>query len=438
MKSANIKPIPKYIISKIEKLDKERNPVRNGYTRYYAYLTTNNKELVKVTVAVRHKYSKWYIKQCAVHGVHSKDCFCKDMAFSIYGGWTTGWFSEGLTNYQKWFESTEWEEAEDKYCDPFAPIVNIEYLAKFPEYKYSAYDLYNDVDILQYLRLYEKYPQTEYLLKLGLSTHFVKSKQILKIVEKDKRFRKWLSANRTELKHIDYYVSTVIEAYKKNKPLAEVQKYERVKKDLCKERRYEPIRTLLNGDYEKYSKYLSEQQISNGLYLDYLTACNYLGLDMSEEKNRFPRNFKHWHDIRIDEYSTAKAIKDEEERKEFYSLFADISKKYLPLEHNKKSKYVVIIAKSPRDLIREGSKLNHCVGRMNYDQKFIREETLIFFIRNRDNPDEPFVTAEYSIDKKKVLQCYAANNTRPDDEVTEYINKIWLPYANRTLKKISA
>lgn len=438
MKKANIKPIPKYIISKIQKLDKERNPERNGYTRYYAYLTTNNKELVKVTVAVRHKYSKWYIKQCAVHGVHSKDCFCKDMAFSYLGGWTTGWYSEGLTSYQKWFESEEWEEAEDKYFDPFAPIANIEYLTKFPEYKYSAYDLYNGVDILQYLRLYEKYPQTEYLLKLGLSTEFVKSKQILKLVDKDKRFRKWLSANRNELRYSRYYISTVVEAYKKNKPLAEVQKYELVKKDLCKERRYEPIRTMLKGDYEKYSNYLAEQHISNALYLDYLTACNYLGLDMSETKNRFPHDFMKWHDIRIDEYNTAKAIKDEEERKELYSQFADISKKYLPLEYNKKSKYVVIIAKSPRDLIREGKTLNHCVGRMNYDQKFIREETLIFFIRNQDNIYEPFVTVEYSIDKKKILQCYAANNTKPDNEVIEYINRIWLPYANKTLKKVSA
>ena len=438
MKIEKIKPIPKYIISKIQKLDREKNSIRNGYTRYYAYLTTNDKELVKVTVAVRHKYSKWYCKQVAVHGVHSKDCFCKDLAFSIYGGWCTGWYSEGLTGYRKWYESAEWEEADDKYCDPFAPVVNKEYIAKFPEYKYSAYDLYNGVDILQYLRLYEKYPQTEYILKLGISTQFVNSKQILKLVEKDKQFRKWLSAKCTELKYTDYYVSTVIQAYKKNKSLREMQRYERVKKDLCKEKRFEPIRKMLNGEYEKYSNYIEKQQISNGLYLDYLTACNFLELDMSEEKNRFPHNFKQWHDIRIDEYHTAKAIKDEEERKDLYLKFADISKKYLPLEYDKKDKFAVIIAKSPAELMREGDKLNHCVGRMNYDQKFIREETLIFFIRNRDNIDEPFVTAEFSIDKKKILQCYAANNTTPDNKVTEYINRIWLPYAKRTLKRISA
>lgn len=437
MKIEKIKPIPKYILKAIQKRERTSSE-KSGRTRYYAYLTTNDKELVKVTVAVRYKGSQFYTKQCAVHGIHSKDCFCRDMAFTYLSGWVTGWYSEGLTSYQKWFESGEWDEGEDKYFDPFAPVVNREYIAKFPEYKYSASELYNGADVLQYLRIYEKYPQIEYLLKLGISEHYATSSQILKKAEKDKRFRKWLAVNRDQLKYNSYYVSSVLQAYKNNKPLAEAQKIEQVKKDLCKDRRYAPIRTMLNGNYEKYSKYLEEQKISNSLYLDYLTACNYIGLNMNEDKNRFPHDFMKWHDIRTDEYHTAKAIKDEEEKKELYSKFSDVSQKYAPLEYSKNANYVVIIAKLPCDLIREGTKLNHCVGRMNYDQKFIREETLIFFIRNKDNTDEPFVTVEYSIKQKKVLQCYAKGNTTPDSDVREYVNKVWLPYANRTLKKISA
>ena len=438
MKIEKIKPIPKYIVSKIKKEDKKHNPTPSGRTRFYSYLTTNDKELVKVTVAVRHKYSKWYYKQVAVHGVHSKECFSKDMALFIYGGWIAGWYSEGLTKNKKFFENGFFEEADDKYYDPYAPIVNIEYLDKFPEYQYSAYRLYDSVEILQYLRLYEKYPQTEYLLKLGLSTHFVRSKQILRLVEKDKEFRKYLSNHRYELKHLDYYISTVIQAYKKNKPLDEMQKYKQVKKYLCKEKRFEPIRKIINGDYEKYSNYIVKQQISDSEYLDYIDACNYLNLDMTEDKNRFPHDFKKWHDIRTDEYATAKAIKDEEERKELYQKFAHISEKYSSLQHTKNNDFVVVIAKSPAELIREGSILNHCVGRMNYDQKFIREESLIFFIRSRENIDKPFVTAEYSLSKKKVLQCYAKGNTTPSNEVMEYVNKVWLPYAKKALKKIIA
>lgn len=436
MKIDKIKPIPKYIVEKIKKLDKKANPNPNGNTRYYAYLTTNDKELVKVTVAVRHKYTKWHYKQCAVHGVHSDECFVKDMALFYVCGYTVGWFAEGLTKYPKWYEDEEWGEADDKYFDPCAPVVNKEYIAKFPEYKYSAYEQYEGADILQYLRLYGKYPQTEYIVKLGLS-RYVKSKQILDKAAKDKKFRKWLSTNRKELVKDHYYIQTVLIAYKKNKPLQEVQAYESAKKVLCAYESYKPIREMLGGDYERYLSYIGKQQISNRLYLDYFNACNYLGVDMNEEKNRFPHDFKRWHDIRVDEYATAKALKDEEERKELYAKFSLIAEKYLPLQEEKKGEYLAIIAKSPAELIREGDALGHCVGRMGYDQKFIREETLIFFIRLREEPDKPFFTIEYSLKNNKILQSYGAQHSAPDEKTAAYINNVWLPYANRRLKKIA-
>lgn len=97
-----------------------------------------------------------------------------------------------------------------------------------------------------------------------------------------------------------------------------------------------------------------------------------------------------------------------------------------------------MIARSPQDLIREGDTLHHCVGRMNYDQKFVREESLIFFVRNATEPDTPFVTVKYSLKNKKILQCYGEHDSKPDDSVMEFVNKKWLPYANRKLKQIAA
>ena len=437
MRIEKIKPIPKYMVEKIKKIDKERNPQQNGSTRYYSYLTTNDKELVKVTVAVKTKYKKLYCKQCAVHGVHSKECFVKDMIFGYMCGYQTGWHSEGLTRYRKWYEYNVWYCADDSMFDPYSILINKEYIDKFPEYKYSAYQQYDGWDILQYLRLYEEYPQTEFLVKAGLSK-LTNSKQILKLIGKDKAFRKWLSKNRGELSLHHFYISAILGAYKTKKPLNEVQCFEMAKKELTKERGYKPIRDLIGGDYKRYLTYIGKQQISNRIYLDYLNACNYLGLDMNEEKNKYPHNFQYWHDIRADEYATAKALKDEEERKELYSKFKLTSKKYSALQYNKRGDYIVVIPKSPADLIYEGEKLSHCVGRMGYDQKFIREETLIFFIRTRENPKEPFVTVEYSLEKKKILQCYAYENTQPENTVMEYVNKVWLPYANRKTKQIVA
>jgi hypothetical protein len=67
-----------------------------------------------------------------------------------------------------------------------------------------------------------------------------------------------------------------------------------------------------------------------------------------------------------------------------------------------------------------------------------REETLIFFVRKFDDLDTPFVTLEYSIKQKKILQCYAYDNQTPDDNVIEFVNKKWLPHANQQLQKIAA
>ena len=75
---------------------------------------------------------------------------------------------------------------------------------------------------------------------------------------------------------------------------------------------------------------------------------------------------------------------------------------------------------------------------MNYDQKMVREESLIFFIRPINEPETPFVTMEYSPSKKKVLQCYGVNNNTPQQEVLDFVNKKWLPYANEQLKQIAA
>jgi len=49
-----IKPIPKTIVAAIKRKDKNRYKTPCGNTRFYSYLSTRKKELVKVTVAVRH------------------------------------------------------------------------------------------------------------------------------------------------------------------------------------------------------------------------------------------------------------------------------------------------------------------------------------------------------------------------------------------------
>ena len=77
-----------------------------------------------------------------------------------------------------------------------------------------------------------------------------------------------------------------------------------------KNSQYHTVEELFHGDMERFFSYLSEQNTRISSYGDYLTACRYLGLDMTEPKHLVPHEFRRWHDIRIDEYRSKKAAED--------------------------------------------------------------------------------------------------------------------------------
>ena len=436
MKIEKIKPIPKYILKLIKKKDLESYKSQNGYTRYYSYLTKNDGELIQVIVAVTSRKNKWLCKQVVVHSMNSKDCYVKDIAYFWIGGYTTNWHYEGYGR-EVWYADGEWGKVDDKYFHIWCPCINKEYVAKFPEYKYCAYEQYPYGDFFKYLKIYERFPQAEYLVKMGLEAKAM-SIMLLRQCKKDKQFCKWLYKNRLRIKYGGYYVTAILLAYKKGWGLNKAQSYESARKRLAHEEGMKPVRNMLKkrGDYEKFFSYVDSNNISHRSYLDYVKACNYLGIDMSIDKNRYPHDFNYWHDTRINEFESAKAKADAKERKEFYSQFKNIAKKYESLQEKCKGSFICIISKSPNDLRKEGNTLNHCVGRLGYDKKFVDEETLIFFIRDKKNPKVPLVTVEYSLSRKQVLQCYAYHNSTPSKEITDYVYNVWLPHANKQLKKL--
>lgn len=464
MKIDKIKPIPKYMLALIKKEDKKRYAEPTGKTRYYSYLTKNDGELVCVTVAVKHHYKKWYCKQVVVHGLRSDDCFVKDIALHYIAGYVTGWYAEGISKFEKEFEDGLWYPIEDKYFNLDAPVINVDYLSKYPEYKYSQVENYQGRNILYYLRLYEKYPQMELLMKFGLE-NFVTHKTILNKTSKDKRFAKWLINHRKEITSYRcvLYANALIWAYKKNTSIKEAQNYLKLKNELITEYRLKPVGKLFKGDkaIERLISYLKAKDIDVYTYADYIHACNYLKLDLSKEKNLIPHDFKRWHDERIEQQRILEkerhrkwvieqaklAAKYERQRKaaelkrqrELNTLeerFMKVAKRFAKLQICEQNDYIIVIAKTPAELIIEGQQLKHCVGGENYRLRMSRAESLIFFVRETAEPDKPFVTVEYSPTKQKVLQCYGYDDVPPADNVKKFVNDIWLPYANQTTNKI--
>ena len=131
----NVKPIPQYIKDRIYKADKKSISFGTNTNRFYCYFTKMENKLVKVTVAVRSKGKKWACKQVAIHAVNATHCITKDMEYFWMGGYVVGWFSEGFSRVEKNYEDGLWYKVEDKYFDPYAIAVNIEYILKFDKYR---------------------------------------------------------------------------------------------------------------------------------------------------------------------------------------------------------------------------------------------------------------------------------------------------------------
>ena len=433
----DIKPIPKYIIERIKQKDKH-----NFYnTRYYNYFTKIKGDLAQITVACKTHDKQWICKQVAVHTLHSNHCLVKDIDYTVMGI-ATSWYYQGISRTKKYSEG-KWEQAEDRYYNIACDTVNKSYALKFKQFKYSMADKYKYWDIMKYLKLFEKYPQAEYLMKLGLQ-HFATKKSILNKIGKDKKFRKWIIQNKKILKNeygnYPYFsTSTILDAYRQNFDLLTTFQFELEKRELMDNYHFKHFNDLIpNKEIPKFMEYLKTQDIDCALYDDYASACKFLNLDMSLPKNKYPHDFMRWHDIRINEKHSKEAEIDEEKRKQLYKQFAKVADKYLTLQRDKKDKYIMLIAKSPAELIKEGEKLHHCVGRMGYDQKFAKEVSLIFFIRTKEQPTKPLATLEYSLVNHKVLQCYADHDRKPSDEILNYVKRKWLPYANRKISKLNS
>lgn len=90
MKIKKIRPIPKYILKKIEKLDDSYNHTTAGRVCYYKYFTKFYNRLALITVAYKHYHKNFYCKQVTIHFVHSKYCFLKDIALSYGGNYSVG------------------------------------------------------------------------------------------------------------------------------------------------------------------------------------------------------------------------------------------------------------------------------------------------------------------------------------------------------------
>ena len=344
----------------------------------------------------------------------TENIIIRDMYMNPMCGWRvvyrpseakcSSWY--GYTYYSYAEEDFNVWEVNNKVPGVQYKILNLEAL-QTDFFKYCGY---KDGDIIEYLKLWKKHPCTEYFGKVGMKP----SKAIIKQIEKDKAFGRWIA--KQNIKDMKYAGSqAILFAYRNNMTILEA-------KDVCLIRnntnsRFRGCENIRDSglNYIRVAEYLDENGIGKYNYDDYIEAVMGLGLDLNDTKNSFPKDFKRMHDLRIAEYTSHKNKRKNTE-------FKKAAKQYIQYEYSEKS-YCIVIPRKITDLVNEGDKLHHCVGRMGYDSKMIQGRSFIAFLRKSDDVKTPYVTIEYSLKDNKILQIYGDQDSKPSKEVIKFANK---------------
>lgn len=150
-------------------------------------------------------------------------------------------------------------------------------------------------------------------------------------------------------------------------------------------------------------------------YLDYLSMRKDLGYDMQNTVYLFPRNLTEAHMKMVMEYN-----KDEADRRirEVNERFPMIKKNYRNLRkkyYYEDEEFMIRPARDAGEIVMEGRVLHHCVGGDSYLKKHNDGKSMILFLRNKTDPEIPYITVEIS-ETLDIRQWYGARDKKPDEK----------------------
>jgi hypothetical protein len=164
------------------------------------------------------------------------------------------------------------------------------------------------------------------------------------------------------------------------------------------------VKALLNYVF-KYLEPFENLELRESLHL--LTDYYRMGHQIGRKLKKYPKYLKSMHDIILSNYN---AYKREYDEKRFASLVRN------DLIHEDK-KFVVLVPKTTKDIIEEGTNLNHCVS--SYVDRIIRGDTYIAFMRLKELQDTSLLTLE--IKDNKLINAKGAYNRPIVEEEKKFL-----------------
>lgn len=150
---------------------------------------------------------------------------------------------------------------------------------------------------------------------------------------------------------------------------------------------------------------------SSNHYKDYLDMEKNLKNGSMAKMDKYPRNFMTTFHIIKREYRVRKEEFDEKN-------FRNQCDRFRHLEHQYK-KYSIVVPQHSSEIENEADCLKHCVR--IYIPRVIEGTTLICFLRDNENLDEPLITIE--VKDNHVTQAYGVHDSKPTDEQLDVMRR---------------
>lgn len=372
----------------------------------FVVLLTNGNELF---ARCYHRYSKGELAE------RQRYVFAKDGAVRY-----------GKDDGRRWTIRSEFREpvfCQSTYGYTFNnsyTVLNIEAI-KNSCMRYSCAESYRNSLLMEYMKLYCRRPNVEYLMKSGYYsliyetiTGYWGGRTILNVSPlinwKSNNLLKMLGLNRTEFKTLkgsEHYYESYIH-WRRNYPNYKPDELLDLAKVFGDEAgTVERFCKVTGLRAVRIAKYLGENNISKHDYSDYLDQCRILKYNLHDTAICMPHDFDAMHTrlSALIRYET-----DEINRK----LFVENYEERKALEYSG-SGLILRQPESMEEIAAEGAALNHCVG--GYAERHAKGKLTILFLRTADKPDVPYYTMEVSADGR-IVQCRGfknnnANNPKP-------------------------
>jgi len=465
-------------ISKPRNNEKGECPVCGTHGKYKAYgllpAYINDDAWLSIVQKTEQGFVMRYFKACKTYSPK------EFKVSSLYLGERVRiFYEEGKTKTYEWGDFKQ--SGKTRWCndmDKWNCANSVLYTNNLPEAWSGTSYQYCSLEILQnqyvgeelphwhYLRDFKYRPYMEYFIKMGLfnlarglksGTHRLNTDgksmcEILKITKPYIKILQELDGDSDLLRLLQ--ASHEIDYMPEPKELMYLYTVHGCKTDLIRMTKYTTLHKMLKY-FDKQSLSLpdlEQEGCCNAMYhipqkrksdtesdkkervssdwLEYTKWCKKLGYDLKNPFDLFPGNFYPVHDRVSAEYQAkqdeiARKEKEERDRQAAIAL-AEYKKcveealreigKVNPLQMEYKG-LMIVMPESAEDIKLEGQTLNHCVG--TYVDKVAKRETMILFIRKKEDPGQPYYTMEYR--NGKVAQCRGKRNCGMNGVVKAFV-----------------